>query len=80
MHLMNLVEEVAQRIKNKLIQRKIQQKARRLEKLRRDVEAEDLHEAERRAALIQLRSNVRRNPSWCLQPVVRKPQRRLYTV
>ena len=46
--------------------------AQRLEKLRRDVEEEDVREAQRHAELVQLRSNVRRNPSWLVQPVVRR--------
>lgn len=70
MALLSLVKGVAQKIKDRMILRKIQNKARRLEKLRRDVEAEDLREAERRAVLILKRSNVR-HASWC-QPVIRK--------
>jgi len=72
MHPVTMAKDVAQRIKTKFIQRKIREKARRIEKLRREVEEEELREAERRAMLIQQRSNVRQIPAWCLQPVQRK--------
>ena len=41
--------------------------ARRVEKLRREVELEERREVERREILVAQRANVRLNPSWRLQ-------------
>lgn len=72
LNLATLVKDVAQRFKNKMIQRKAQQKSRRIEKLRRAVEDEDLREASRRAQLIQMRTNVRVTPSFMINTQPRK--------